>query len=90
LNSCLAFITIYHIATFFDTVSHYLLPNRGALGDFIVWMPIYLAFIFLTLGVKKGLSFSILIFLLTLVDGLIYIIPAVTGKGAINLVFLTA
>jgi hypothetical protein len=53
-------------------------------------MPIYLAFIFLTLGVKIGLSFSILIFLLTLVDGLIYIIPAVTGKGAINLAFLTA
>lgn len=70
--SCLTLITVYHIATFFDTVSHYLLPSGGALGDFIVWMPIYLAFIFLTLGVKKGLSFSILIFLLTLVDGLIY------------------
>ncbi|MEH7544584.1 MULTISPECIES: GGDEF domain-containing protein [Bacillaceae] len=70
--SCLALITVYHIVTFFDTVAHYLLPSGGSLGDFIVWMPIYIVFIFLTLGVKKGLTFSIFIFLLTLVDGLTY------------------
>ncbi|MFJ7725240.1 GGDEF domain-containing protein [Neobacillus sp. NPDC097160] len=70
--SNLVLISVYHVATFFVVVHHYLLKMGGSLGDFIVWMPIYIVFIFLTLGIKKGMYFSIGIFALTLVDGVIF------------------
>lgn len=65
----LVVISIYHLTTFFDVVHHYLVPIGGSLGDFIVWMPIYIVFIFLTLGIRTGLMFSIGIFVITVIDG---------------------
>lgn len=68
--SNLALISVYHVTTFFDAVHTYLLQMGGSLGDFIIWMPIYFMFIFLTLGTKRGLYFSIGISALTLADGI--------------------
>lgn len=70
--SNLALISVYHVTKFFGAVYNYMVKSGGSLGDFIIWMPIYIMFIFLTLGSKRGLYFSISIFLLTLVDGIMY------------------
>lgn len=71
--SNLALVSIYHVTTFFDTIFNYLLKVGGSLGDFIVWMPIIIMFIFLTLGIKKGLYYSIGIYLITLIGGIVVI-----------------
>lgn len=72
-QSNILLVTIYHVSTFFDVVHNDLArTGTGSLGDFIVWMPLYLMFIFLTLGVKRGLFFSITIFLVTFGIGLAY------------------
>ncbi len=72
--SNLVLISIYHINTVFDSIFHYMLKSDGGeLGDFIVWMPLYNMFIFLTLGVKRGLYFSIFIFAVTFINGMVVI-----------------
>lgn len=71
--SNLALVSIYHVTTFFDTIFNYMLKVGGSLGDFIVWMPIIIMFIFLTLGIKKGLYYSIGIYLITLIVGIVVI-----------------
>ncbi|MCL6571651.1 MAG: GGDEF domain-containing protein [Bacillus sp. (in: Bacteria)] len=71
--SNLVLLSVYHITTFSDTIKNYMLEIGGALGDFIVWMPIYFIFIFLTLGAKRGLHFSVAIFAVTVGNGIIYI-----------------
>ncbi|WP_052353823.1 GGDEF domain-containing protein [Neobacillus jeddahensis] len=69
----LLIVSVYHVSTFFDVVHYYLLKSGGSLGDFIVWMPVYVMFIFLALGTKRGFLFSIAIFAITLVDGLMQV-----------------
>jgi diguanylate cyclase (GGDEF)-like protein len=71
--SNLSLVSFYHITTFYDALDNYMAVSGGSLGDFIVWMPIYLLFIFLTLGTRRGFYFSIAIFVITLVNGLFYI-----------------
>lgn len=70
--SNLALVSFYHVSAFYDAVINYLGKIGGSLGDFIVWMPIYIMFIFLTLGIKKGLYFSMSIFAITVVGGVMY------------------
>ncbi|WML57661.1 GGDEF domain-containing protein [Neobacillus sp. PS2-9] len=71
--SNLALVSVYHVTTFFDTIYNYMLKINGSLGDFIVWMPIIIMFIFLTLGIRRGLYYSIGIFLITLLGGVVVI-----------------
>jgi diguanylate cyclase (GGDEF)-like protein len=70
--SNLALVSVYHVTTFYDAIVNYMVVSGGSLGDFIVWMPIYIMFIFLTLGNKRGFYFSIGIYVITLVNGIIY------------------
>lgn len=71
--SNLALVSFYHITTFFDAVRNYMVVSGGSLGDFIIWMPIITLFFFLTLGTKRGLYYSIIIFLTTFVSGILYL-----------------
>ncbi|MDF2855779.1 MAG: hypothetical protein K0Q87_1630 [Neobacillus sp.] len=71
--SNLLLISFYHITTFYDAVRNYMAVSGGSLGDFIIWMPLITIFFFLTLGTKRGLYFSIGIFLTTFVTGIMYI-----------------
>jgi diguanylate cyclase (GGDEF)-like protein len=70
--SNLALVSVYHVATFYDAITNYMLVSGGSLGDFIVWMPIYIMFIFLILGTKRGFYFSMGIYVITLVNGIMY------------------
>lgn len=70
--SNLTLISVYHVTTFIDAVHNSLNQIGGSLGDFIVWMPIYFMFVFLTLGIKRGFYFSIGISAITLADGIMY------------------
>jgi diguanylate cyclase (GGDEF)-like protein len=68
----LALISLYHVYTVFDMSHNYMAKiGSGSLGDFIVWTPLFFMFIFLTLGTKRGFYFSIGIFLITLIPGII-------------------
>jgi len=71
--SNLALVSFYHVTTFFDAVRNYMVVSGGSLGDFIIWMPIITLFFFLTLGTKRGLYYSIIIFLTTFVSGIPYL-----------------
>lgn len=71
--STLVLVSFYHVTTFFDAVRNYMVVSGGSLGDFIIWMPIITLFFFLTLGTKRGLYFSIVIFLTTFVMGIMYL-----------------
>jgi diguanylate cyclase (GGDEF)-like protein len=70
--SNLMLITVYHLITVYDIIHNNLArTGSGALGDFIIWVPLYFMFIFITLGIKKGLWFAITVFLLTFIFGII-------------------
>lgn len=71
--SNLALVSFYHVTTFFDAVRNYMVVDGGSLGDFIIWMPIITLFFFLTLGTKRGLYYSIVIFLTTFAIGIMYL-----------------
>jgi diguanylate cyclase (GGDEF)-like protein len=71
--SNLALVSYYHVTTFFDAVRNYMVVDGGSLGDFIIWMPIITLFFFLTLGTKRGLYYSIVIFLTTFAIGIMYL-----------------
>lgn len=71
--SNLALVSFYHVTTFFDAVRNYMVVSGGSLGDFIIWMPIINLFFFLSLGSKRGLYYSIVIFLTNFVIGVMYI-----------------
>lgn len=68
----LLLVSLYHVTTLFDVVHNDLSKTGGSLGDFIVWLPLIIMFFFLTLGIKKGFIFSIIIFLITMSIGLSY------------------
>jgi diguanylate cyclase (GGDEF)-like protein len=70
--SNLALVSVYHVTTFYDALVNYMVIDGGSLGDFIVWMPIYIMFIFITLGTKQGFYFSIGIYAVTLINGIVY------------------
>ncbi|WP_462408633.1 GGDEF domain-containing protein [Neobacillus sp. Marseille-QA0830] len=72
--SNLLLISIYHVSKVATTIYYRIVQSGGGeLGDFIVWMPLYILFIFFTLGQKRGLYFSLVIFIITLSNGLLYI-----------------
>lgn len=69
--SNLLLITMYLLVTIYDVIHHHLAKTgAGSLGDFIIWVPLYFMFIFITLGIKKGLLFAITVFLMTLAFGI--------------------
>ncbi|WP_053364837.1 GGDEF domain-containing protein [Bacillus sp. FJAT-27245] len=76
--SNLFLVTVYHIITFYDAVYNVLLtPRHDSLGDFIIWMPIYMMYIFLTLKNKQGLVFALIVLGIT-------IVPAAINAGRFN------
>lgn len=71
--STLFFISGYLITKFYESVKVNLVElGMEWLGDFIIWMPLFIIYIFLVLGEKKGLLFSVAVFLTTFVIGLTY------------------
>ncbi len=90
----LLLVSMYHISTMFDVVTNDLKAS-GGLGDFIVWMPLIIMFFFLVLGIKKGLYYSVFIFMITLAIGVIYSgemppesIDSLTQFHAANIVYI--
>ncbi|MBT2679851.1 GGDEF domain-containing protein [Bacillus sp. ISL-35] len=88
-------VSVYHVSTMFDVVTNDLKASGGSLGDFIVWMPLIIMFFFLVLGIKKGLYYSIFIFMITLAIGVIYSgqmnsesIDSLTQFHAANIVYI--
>jgi diguanylate cyclase (GGDEF)-like protein len=72
--SNLLLISFYHITTLFDVIYNDIVKSGGGdLGDFIIWTPLFLTFIFFTLGVKRGIYFSSFIFIITLIIGIAFI-----------------
>ncbi|HYK72611.1 MAG TPA: GGDEF domain-containing protein, partial [Pseudoneobacillus sp.] len=72
--SNLGIISLYHVITVYYIVNNVLVKTgQGSLGDFIIWTPLYIMFIFLNLGRKRGFLFSIGIFVITLIMGIIHI-----------------
>ncbi|RDU34857.1 hypothetical protein DRW41_21305 [Neobacillus piezotolerans] len=68
--SNLILVTLYHIITFYDAVYNVLLEERhDSLGDFIIWMPIFMMYIFLTLKNKHALLFALVVLAITIVPG---------------------
>lgn len=93
--SNLLLVSIYHVLTLFDVVHNDLATTGGSLGDFIVWMPLIIMFFFLVLGTKRGIYFSIFIFLITLTIAVIYSrqmtpesIDSLTQFHAANIVYI--
>jgi diguanylate cyclase (GGDEF)-like protein len=85
----------YHVFTLFDVVHNDLSQTGGSLGDFIVWIPLIIMFFFLVLGTKKGLYYSIFIFMITLTIAVIYSgemapesIDSLTQFHAANIVYI--
>lgn len=69
--SNLLLISLYLMATIFDVIYFELAKyGTGSLGDFIIWIPLYIMLIFVTLGIRNGLLFSITIFFITFLMGL--------------------
>ncbi len=88
-------VSVYHTFTMFDVVYNDLAETGGSLGDFIVWMPLIIMFFFLALGIKKGLYYSIFIFMVTMTIGMIYSgqltsesIDSLTQFHAANIVYI--
>lgn len=71
--SNLALISVYQVTTFFDVVRNYISVSGGSLGDFIIWMPMITLLFFLILGTRRGLYFSIFIFMINFAIGIMYI-----------------
>lgn len=68
--SNLILVTLYHIITFYDAVYNVLLKARhDSLGDFIIWMPIFMMYIFLTLKNKQALLYALVVLAFTIVPG---------------------
>ena len=93
--SNLLLVSLYHVFTLVDVVYNNLAKTGGSLGDFIVWMPLIIMFFFLVLGTKKGLYYSIFIFLITLAVGVVYSgqmtpesIDSLTQFHAANIVYI--
>ncbi|GAM15455.1 GGDEF domain-containing protein [Mesobacillus selenatarsenatis] len=93
--SNLLLVSIYHVSTLFDVVHNDLATTGGSLGDFIVWMPLIIMFFFLVLGTRRGMYFSIFIFLITLTIAVIYSgqmtpesIDSLTQFHAANIVYI--
>lgn len=61
--SNLILISINQVIHFYESVHFDLLVTNSTLGDFTNWMPLYVIYTYLTLGRKKGLIFSVVIFL---------------------------
>ncbi|CEG25337.1 GGDEF domain-containing protein [Bacillus sp. B-jedd] len=70
--SNLFLVGLYHVITFFDAVYNVILKGHDSLGDFIIWMPIFLAYIFITLKNRQGLIFSLILFVFTLIPGVMH------------------
>lgn len=70
--SSLVLISVYQVVTFFDVVRNYIAVSGGSLGDFIIWMPMIILLFFLILGTRRGLYFSIMIFIINFVIGILY------------------
>jgi diguanylate cyclase (GGDEF)-like protein len=88
-------VSAYHVFTLYDVVHNDLAITGGSLGDFIVWIPLIIMFFFLVLGTKKGLYYSIFIFMITLTIGVIYSgemppesIDSLTQFHAANIVYI--
>lgn len=77
--SNLVLISIYHIEKFHGAVYEILNEGVTNLGDFIIWMPLYVIYIFLALGRKKGVLYSLLIFVITFGLGITYLQDYQTG-----------
>ncbi|MBT2692609.1 GGDEF domain-containing protein [Bacillus sp. ISL-55] len=93
--SNLFLVSIYHVSTLFDVVHNDMATTGGSLGDFIVWMPLIIMFFFLVLGTRRGMYFSIFIFLITLTIAVIYSgqmtpesIDSLTQFHAANIVYI--
>lgn len=72
--SNLLLISFFHVSTVFDVIYNDMIKSGGGdLGDFIIWTPLYLTFIFFTLGPKRGIYFSSFIFACTFIIGMLFI-----------------
>ncbi|WP_170169133.1 GGDEF domain-containing protein [Mesobacillus subterraneus] len=93
--SNLLLVSFYHVLTLLDVVHNDLATTGGSLGDFIVWMPLIIMFFFLVLGTKRGMYYSIFIFLITITIAVIYSgqlppesIDSLTQFHAANIVYI--
>jgi diguanylate cyclase (GGDEF)-like protein len=68
----LILFSLLHIAVMYDSIHNYMAQGKeGAIGITIIWTPLIFIYIFITLRGKSSFYFSIGVFLVTLMFGLI-------------------
>ncbi|WP_226665274.1 GGDEF domain-containing protein [Metabacillus litoralis] len=73
-------ISTYLIGSFYKSINEeFLQLDIQSLGDFIIWMPIYIIYLFLVLGKKYGLIVSLFVLSFNLIIGFPYF-NDVTGQ----------
>ncbi|MDQ0229362.1 GGDEF domain-containing protein [Metabacillus malikii] len=66
-------ISVYLFWKFFTTIKvEFLVQLDDSLGDFIIWMPLFIIYLFLTLGKKAGLSTSLVVLSLHFLIGVYF------------------
>ncbi|WP_170972122.1 GGDEF domain-containing protein [Bacillus yapensis] len=71
--SNLVFVSIHQITQFHQGVHENLIAKNESIGDFSMFMPLIVVFMYLSLGRKKGLLLSLILFFITLCLGIPYI-----------------
>ncbi|WP_053601564.1 GGDEF domain-containing protein [Bacillus sp. FJAT-18017] len=65
-------VSLYHIITFYDAVNKVILEaGENSLGDFIIWMPVIMMYIFVSTRRKYSLIVAFTILGLTLIPGIL-------------------
>lgn len=63
--SNLFLVSLYQLNQYYQSVQVNLVERNDSISDFVIWMPLYVVYIYLTLGRKKGILFSFLVWALT-------------------------
>ncbi|OCA89334.1 hypothetical protein A8F94_23560 [Bacillus sp. FJAT-27225] len=74
-------VSLYHVIIFYDSVDKVILKaGENSLGDFIIWMPIIMMYIFVSTSKKYSLLIALTVFVLTLIPGLLNM-PVISAEA---------
>lgn len=71
--SNLFLVSLYQLNQYYQSVQINLVEGNYTLGDFTMWMPLYVIYIYLTLGRKKGVLFACFVLALTASIGIQFV-----------------
>lgn len=74
-NIMFIFLCLFHLYKFYFAINQGLGDGANDLDEYTFWIPLLFVFIFLIYRRKKGLLYSLILYFLTLMLGIIYLIP---------------